>query len=76
MKSAPFKSGFAILDVQSGRSKLARRIAAGEKVRVRVDLVLDTQHSRDDGISIEFSGAVRSVKQFKQAARPRQGRRA
>lgn len=76
MKDAPFKSGFAILDVKSGRAALAKRIGAGEKVRVRIDMVLDTRHSRDDGISIEFSGQVSSVKQFKAPARPRKGRRA
>ncbi|MBA2689989.1 MAG: hypothetical protein H0U63_04220 [Burkholderiales bacterium] len=68
MKSAAFKSGFAILDVRSGRQALAKRIAAGEKVRVRIDLVLDAAE-HEDGISIEFSGAVLSVKQFKSPAR-------
>lgn len=75
MKTAPFTSGFAVLDVRSGRAALAKRIAAGQRVRVRVDLVLDTQHSRDDGISIEFSGQVQSVKQFKAPARARKAHR-
>jgi hypothetical protein len=76
MKSAPFKSTFAILDVKGGRDALARRLKAGEKVRVRVDMVLDSALSRDDGVSIEFGGAVQSVKQFKAPARGRKGRRA
>jgi hypothetical protein len=76
MKDAPFKSDFAILDVKSGRAALAKRIGRGEKVRVRIDVVLDTQHSGDDGVSIEFSGNVSSVTQFKAPGRARKGRRA
>lgn len=75
MKDASFTSRFAVLDVRSGRSALAKRIAAGETVRVRVDLVLNYQHSNDDGISAEFSGRVESVKQFKAPARARKVRR-
>ena len=70
MNDAKFKSSFAILDVKSGREALERRVAAGERVRVRVDLVLDTVHSRNDGVSTEFSGAVQAVKEFKAAGRP------
>jgi len=69
MKDAAFRSDFAILDVKGGSAALASMIEAGERVRVRVDLVLDTVHSRDDGTSIEFSGCVQSVKQFKAPAR-------
>lgn len=65
MDSAKFKSDFAILDVKAGRAALAKRIAAGEKVRVRVDIVLNNQWGSDDGTSIEFSGEVKSVKEFR-----------
>lgn len=65
MQDAPFKSDFAILDVKKGRQALAKKIAAGGKVRVRIDMVIDCQHCRDDGTSIEFSGDVLSVKQFR-----------
>lgn len=75
MKDATFKSSFAVLDVKSGRKALAARIAAGEKVRVRIDMVLDTQHSGDDGTSIEFTGHVSSVKQFKAPLRARAPKR-
>jgi hypothetical protein len=68
MKKTPFVSGFAILDVKSGRAALAKRIAAGEKVRVRIDIVINTPHGQDDGISIEFRGNVASVKPFKAPA--------
>ncbi|MCK1577863.1 hypothetical protein [Bradyrhizobium sp. 174] len=74
MKTAPFTSRFAILDVRSGRAALAKRIAAGEAVRVRVDLVLGSQHSKDDGISTEFSGRVESVKMFKAPGKIRRRR--
>jgi hypothetical protein len=75
MKTATFN---AILDVKSGRDALCRRIESGERVRARVDLVLDTVHSRDDGTSIEFSGAVQAVKEFMAARRlaKRKARRA
>lgn len=69
MQDATFKSKFAVLDVEKGREALAKRVAAGEKVRVRIDVVLDTENSRDDGTSIEFSGGVQSVKEFKAPAR-------
>jgi hypothetical protein len=51
-------SDFAILDVKDGRHELAKRIRAGEKFTVTFDLTLDTVHSKDDGVSIEFSGSV------------------
>ena len=65
MQDAPFKSDFALLDVKKGRQALAKKIAAGGKVRVRIDMVIDTQHGSDDGTSIEFCGDVLSVKQFR-----------
>jgi len=71
MKNAPFKSDFAILDVKAGRKALAKRIALGEKVRVLISMVIDEQHSHDDGVSIEFNGEVQSVKQFARVEKPR-----
>lgn len=65
MQDAPFTSTFAILDVKKGRHALAKKIAAGGKVRVRVDMVINSQWGADDGVSIEFSGDVLSVKQFR-----------
>jgi hypothetical protein len=65
MQDAPFKSDFALLDVKKGRQALAKKIDAGGKVRVRIDMVIDCRHGSDDGTSIEFSGEVLSVKQFR-----------
>jgi hypothetical protein len=65
MQTAPFKSDFAILDVKAGRAALAKKLAAGKKVRVRIDMVIEAQHGSDDGVSIEFNGSVQSVKLFK-----------
>lgn len=71
MKPAPFKSDFAIIDVKAGRKALAKRMARGEKVRVLIDMVIDRQHGNDDGVSIEFSGTVQSMKQFQRVEKPR-----
>lgn len=57
-----FKSNYAILDVKKGRAALARKIVKGEKIKVYVEMILDTQSSHDDGTSIEFSGEVISLK--------------
>lgn len=65
MQDAPFKSNFAILDVKKGRAALAKKIAAGGKVRVRIDMEINAQWGDDDGTSIEFSGDVLSIKQFR-----------
>ena len=65
MQDAPFKSTFALLDVKKGRKALAEKIKAGGKVRVRTDMEINRQWGSDDGVSIEFSGDVLSVKQFK-----------
>lgn len=64
MRDAAFKSDFAILDVKKGRQALAKKIFAGGKIRVRIDMLIDQQWGTDDGTSIEFSGKVLSVKQF------------
>lgn len=65
MKTAPFKSDFAILDVKNGRAALSRRLLAGEKVDVWIKATLQNHPGaigRDDGVSIEFSADVHSVK--------------
>lgn len=62
---APFKSDFALLDVKAGRAKLAKRIAAGERIPVVIRGTLHGQWSRDDGVSIEFEIEVSSVKELK-----------
>ncbi len=65
MKLAPFKSDFAILDVKTGRAALAKRLAkTGKPAWVRVDMLIDRPHGRDDGTSVEFSCTVLSVKEF------------
>lgn len=64
------KSDFAILDVKAGRAALAKRFqsrpALGpcpEDMRVPVTIrgFIDGIHSRDDGVSREFSVDVTSV---------------
>jgi hypothetical protein len=65
MKPAKFKSGFAILDVMTGRRELERRVnCRGGSVRIRVDMTIDRVHGNDDGVSQEFSCTVLSVKEF------------
>jgi len=59
-----FKSDFAIIDVKQGRGALAKLIRDGGKVLVRVDLLIDTVHSQDDGTSIEFGGEVKAIRQL------------
>lgn len=64
MKPAPFTSDFMLLDVKSGRGKLAKKIAAGGKVEVWIKATIEGASGigRDDGVSIEFSAQVHSVK--------------
>lgn len=58
-----FKSDFAILDVKAGRQALRARIESGEKVSVVIHGTITGVHSRDDGVSREFSIDVTSVKE-------------
>lgn len=64
MKPAPFTSDFMLLDVKNGRSKLAKKIAAGGKVDVWIKATIEGASGigRDDGVSIEFAAQVHSVK--------------
>jgi len=60
-----FNGDFAILDVKKGRASLARFIERGGQVDVTIKLNINNVHSRDDGVSIEFSGAYRDLKVVK-----------
>ena len=60
-----FKSDFLLLDVKRGRERLAKRIAAGEKVTVWIKATLDhgvAGIGNDDGVSQEFGATVHSIK--------------
>lgn len=54
-------TGHAVIDVGKGRKKLAKAIADGRKFDVIIQLTIDSQNSRDDGVSIEFSGGNAKV---------------
>lgn len=63
-------SDFAILDVKRGRATLAKRFTDRPStglcpLTMRVPVVItgyiDEQHSRDDGVSIEFSVVVEKL---------------
>lgn len=66
MKTASFKSNFALLDVMAGRRALAKRFegAKRKKLRVQVEMTIDYVWGGDDGISQEFACTVHSVKEF------------
>ena len=64
MKTAPFKSTFALLDVMTGRAALEKRLAKSGKIKVRVEMTVDYAWGDDDGTSQEFSCSVLSVKEF------------
>jgi len=59
-------SNFAILDVKVGRKALAKLIGERSKrsynVPVTITGVIDTVHSKDDGVSIEFALDVSDVR--------------
>lgn len=56
------KSEFALLDVKSGKKKLARHFEkGGERIPVTIHGFITHQWGVDDGISIEFEVAVESV---------------
>ena len=50
-------SKFVIVDVERGCHALAKKVKAGKRFRVCIDVVIDNQHSKFDGTSIEFSGS-------------------
>ncbi len=53
----PLASNYVIIDVERGCKVLARKIKAGKKFRVVIEVEIDTQHGHFDGTSIEFSGS-------------------
>lgn len=53
----PVKIDFAIVDVKGTRKRLAKRVAAGERVPVAISGYLD-QPQNDDGESQEFTMIV------------------
>lgn len=59
-------SEFGMIDVKAGRKALAKRIRAGEAVRMVIEMVLEDQTSigNDDGVSIEFYGTVVSAEEI------------
>lgn len=58
----PIDSKFALLDVEKGRSDLARRIAKGEnRIPVTIRGFITGQWGNDDGISTEFEVECVSV---------------
>ena len=63
MKTAPFKSIFALLDVMAGRKALEKRLKSGP-IKIRVEMTIDYAWGDCDGTSQEFAGTVLSVKEF------------
>lgn len=62
------KSNFAILDVESGRKQLAKRMPPGsqslskdKRIPVVIRGFISHRHSGDDGTSIEFGVDVTAV---------------
>lgn len=71
MRPPKITSDFAVLDVKQGRRALAKHFApvptlevCPPELRIPVTITgyIDRQHSRDDGISIEFAVCVEKVK--------------
>jgi len=52
------KSGYLNLDVTDGREKLAKRLARGERPRVRIEGYVDCEFEHDDGTSQQFCVVV------------------
>ena len=61
MSVPKLKSGFALLDVKSGRVGLAK-IVKSNRIPVTIKGFIDCQWGNDDGESIEFSVDVTEVK--------------
>jgi hypothetical protein len=64
MKTTPFKSTFALLDVMAGRKALEKRLTKSGPFKIRVDMTVDYVWGNDDGVSQEFGCTVLSVKEF------------
>lgn len=61
LKQPQIRSDFAILDVKAGRHDLKSMVEAGLKFPVVIYGTIDTVHSHDDGVSVEFSLDVHKV---------------
>lgn len=55
------KSNFALLDVKSGRKKLAQKVGNGARIPVTITGFITHQFGNDDGTSIEFTVKVTDV---------------
>jgi len=55
-------SDFVLLDIKRNRHALEKHVKAGGKLRVTIEVDLDTVWSRDDGTSIEFTGTPKLSK--------------
>lgn len=66
-----FQSGQVVIDVTEGRRELAKRIKAGEKVRVQIIATIEGSWGvgRDDGVSIEFAAAVETIRELSETDR-------
>jgi len=58
VKAPEISSSFAILDVKKGRRALERMVNSGHRFKAKIEMVIDSKNSGDDGVSIEFSGEV------------------
>lgn len=63
------KSDFAKIDILTGRGEMKRRLKAGERVVLNIQVRLDNDPTswNDDGVSTEFSAVVLSLKEIKDA---------
>ena len=69
MAKASFKSKFALLDVETGRAKLAKSVDAGSRIPVVIRGTISGVWGGCDGISQEFEVTVDSVSVLKRAAK-------
>lgn len=54
-------SDYVVVDVKKHRVSLAKHINDGGKLKVNLTVVLDSQESDNDGVSIEFAGTCKDV---------------
>jgi NTP pyrophosphatase (non-canonical NTP hydrolase) len=54
MKTTKLDTAFVTLDLKRGRKQMAGQMASGVKIPVVILGHITSQHSRDDGVSIEF----------------------
>ena len=68
MAKAPFKSKYALLDVEAGRAKLAKSVGAGSRIPLVIRGTISGIYGNDDGRSQEFHVDVDSVDVLKRAS--------